>query len=208
VEHPLWREDGSVITCTIVSGPFHSSHFWVDVPQNSRPYFAVSFETPPTWRARSTYLYPPGTGWPSYTPGHWVSICRLLRLAGLRWRYSNTHPHDRWGTKWIYICYVEESRPPLWSSGQSSWLHIQRSGFDSRRCPLSLVSTIEELFGRQSSGSGVERREYGRRDPLSWPRDTLYPQKLALTSPTSVGRSVGRYSSGREGFYNNNRLAL
>jgi hypothetical protein len=23
----------------------------------------------------------------------------------------------------MYICYVEESRPPLWSSGQSSWLH-------------------------------------------------------------------------------------
>jgi hypothetical protein len=27
---------------------------------------------------------------------------------------------------------------------------------------------------------------------LRWPRDTLYPQKLALTSPTSGGRSVGR----------------
>jgi hypothetical protein len=27
-----------------------------------------------------------------------------------------------WGTNWIYICYEEESRPPLWSSGQSSWL--------------------------------------------------------------------------------------
>jgi hypothetical protein len=25
-------------------------------------------------------------------------------------------------TEFIY-CYVEESRPPLWSSGQSSWLH-------------------------------------------------------------------------------------
>jgi hypothetical protein len=23
----------------------------------------------------------------------------------------------------IYICYLEESRQPLWSSGQSSWLH-------------------------------------------------------------------------------------
>jgi hypothetical protein len=23
----------------------------------------------------------------------------------------------------IYICYVEESRPSLWSSGESSWLH-------------------------------------------------------------------------------------
>jgi hypothetical protein len=22
-----------------------------------------------------------------------------------------------------FICYVEESRPPLWSSGQSYWLH-------------------------------------------------------------------------------------
>jgi hypothetical protein len=33
----------------------------------------------------------------------------------------------------IYVCYVEESRPPLWSSDLSSWLHIQRSGFYSRR---------------------------------------------------------------------------
>jgi hypothetical protein len=31
--------------------------------------------------------------------------------------------------------------------------------------PLSLVSTIEELLERKSSGSGLERREYGRRDP-------------------------------------------
>jgi hypothetical protein len=29
--------------------------------------------------------------------------------------------------------YVEENRPSLWSSGQSSWLQIQRSGLDSRR---------------------------------------------------------------------------
>jgi hypothetical protein len=29
----------------------------------------------------------------------------------------------------------------------------------------------------------------GRGDSLRWPRDTLYP--LALTSPTSGGRSVG-----------------
>jgi hypothetical protein len=31
--------------------------------------------------------------------------------------------------------------------------------------PLILVSTIEELLGRKSSGSGLENREYGRRDP-------------------------------------------
>jgi hypothetical protein len=31
----------------------------------------------------------------------------------------------------------------------------------------------------------------GRSDPSRCPRDTLYPQKLALTSPSSGGRSVG-----------------
>jgi hypothetical protein len=30
----------------------------------------------------------------------------------------------------------------------------------------------------------------GREDPLSWPRDTIYPQKLARTSSISGGRSV------------------
>jgi hypothetical protein len=76
-------------------------------------------------------------------------------------------------------------------------------GFDSRRYqifwevvglerdPLSLVSTIEELFGRKSSCSGLVIREYARRDPLLWPHGTLYPQKLALTSLTSGGCSVG-----------------
>jgi hypothetical protein len=59
------------------------------------------------------------------------------------------------------------------------------------RSPLSLVSKIKELLGRNSSGSGIENQEYGRGDPLRWPRDTLYPQKLAITSPTSGGRSVG-----------------
>jgi hypothetical protein len=38
--------------------------------------------------------------------------------------------------------------------------------------------------------SGLEMREYGRRDPLYWPRNT-YQQKFTLTSPKWVGRSVG-----------------
>jgi hypothetical protein len=59
------------------------------------------------------------------------------------------------------------------------------------RGPLSLASTTEELLGRNSSGSGLENREYGRGDPLRWQRNTLYPQKLTVTSPTSGGRSVG-----------------
>jgi hypothetical protein len=34
--------------------------------------FCLKFETPSTWRAWSPYLYPPGTGWPSCNPRHWV----------------------------------------------------------------------------------------------------------------------------------------
>jgi hypothetical protein len=60
-----------------------------------------------------------------------------------------------------------------------------------KRGPRSLVSTIEELLGRKSSGSGLETREYGRRDPSLCSHGTLYPQKLAINSPTSVGRMVG-----------------
>jgi hypothetical protein len=41
--------------------------------------------------------------------------------------------------------------------------------------------------------SGALRcRNFGRGDPLSWSRDILYPQMLALTSPTGGCRSVGR----------------
>jgi hypothetical protein len=73
-------------------------------------------------------------------------------------------------------------------------------GFDSRRYqifwevvglergPLSLVSTIEGLLGRKSSSSCLEIREYGRRGSITL---TTWPQELALTSPTSGGRSVG-----------------
>jgi hypothetical protein len=29
-------------------------------------------DSPPTWRVRSPYLYPPGTWWSIYNPRHWV----------------------------------------------------------------------------------------------------------------------------------------
>jgi hypothetical protein len=91
---------------------------------------------------------------------------------------------------------------PLWSSSQSFWLHIETSRFDSwryqnfgevvglERGPLSLVSKTEELFGRKRSGSGLENRDYGRGDALSWSRDTLYQQNLTLTLTTSGSRLV------------------
>jgi hypothetical protein len=59
------------------------------------------------------------------------------------------------------------------------------------RGPLSLVSTIEELLKRKSSGFGLAIRKYGRKG--SGGVTTWHPlsEKLALTCPTSGGRSVG-----------------
>jgi hypothetical protein len=71
------------------------------------------------------------------------------------------------------------------------------------RGPLNLVSTTEELLWRNSSG--LENREYDRGDSLRLPLDTLYPQKWALTSLTSGGRSVGivrSWTQATEYFYN------
>jgi uncharacterized protein YaiE (UPF0345 family) len=50
---------------------------------------------------------------------------------------------------------------------------------------------LRSYFRRKCNGSGLEIREYCRRDPSRWLHGTLYPQKLALTSRTSGGRSVG-----------------
>jgi hypothetical protein len=74
-----------------------------------------------------------------------------------------------WGTNWIYICcerrslgrynsladsnhgvsYVEESRPPLWSSGQSSWQLNQRPRFDSR--PLARIWKRDSLDKKRTT---------------------------------------------------------
>jgi hypothetical protein len=104
---------------------------------------------------------------------HWIIVYRLYfgdRLCGLVVRvpgYRSTGPgSNTCATRFLWVVGLERS-------------------------PLSLVSTIEELLERKSSGSGLEIREYGYGDPSRWSRGRVYPLKSALSSPTSGGRSVG-----------------
>jgi hypothetical protein len=64
---PLCREDVSVVyNCCWVSPaqPFSGT----GRAGLMTILYCLRFETPPTWKARFPYLYPPGTGWPIYTP--------------------------------------------------------------------------------------------------------------------------------------------
>jgi hypothetical protein len=100
---------------------------------------------------------------------------------------------------------VYSRRPSLWSSSQSSWLQIQRPGFDTRcyqifwevvgleRGSLGFVSTTEELLERKSNGSGLDSREYvlGIRQA-----DHVYPLPAKFdTNLADKRRSLGRYIS-------------
>jgi hypothetical protein len=72
-------------------------------------------------------------------------------------------------------------------------MHLRWGFFCANKAEFEKAGILPKLgFAiSQKHFPGQENRINGRRDPLRWPRDTLYSQKLALTSPTRGGRSVG-----------------
>jgi hypothetical protein len=114
-------------------------------------------------------------------------LCMVINTRQRRTRFQNRETHFRSLAPFprafeVYQIFLEclwPLRPPLWSSGQRSlfvsrrWqIFLKVVGLE--RGPFSLVITIEELLGRKNSVSGLESREYGRRDPWRWPRGALY----------------------------------
>jgi hypothetical protein len=122
----------------------------------------------------------------------WYYCCHLPR-----WRHYITEDCIHYDKYIIFdrLCVIMVTVP----------CYITRyPGFDSRRYqifwevvgvergPLSLVCITEELLEFKNSGTGSRKPTLTAVwDPLRWPRDNFHPQKLALTSPTCGGRSVG-----------------
>jgi hypothetical protein len=89
----IWNE--AFMALQFTHHHWHDSSLWAIAFlgfSDKRIFTVGSFQPhaqPPTWRTRPPYLWPPETGWPSYTPRHWVHILvAFYDTHEVRWDYS------------------------------------------------------------------------------------------------------------------------
>jgi hypothetical protein len=105
----LWgtlSDDWTGLSFTISVGPRQRSHSRVRVPRDSWPYLIASGSRHPHPGGLGSRMYiPQEQGDPVISPGTGSPFHRLLRLAGLRWRYS-------WTTRPCYRAPTRISQKP------------------------------------------------------------------------------------------------
>jgi hypothetical protein len=107
---------------------------------------------PPTWRTRSSYLYPLETGWPSYSPRHRVPILvAFYDMHGLQWNYF--FPGHHTGKSYIYIS---------WRVQIMKLLIIQFSPSSCSTLPPTAPSQHPHTKHRQFVSCSVRERERER----------------------------------------------
>jgi hypothetical protein len=85
---------------------------------------------------------------------------------------------------------IYEDGPNLSLQHQITSIHLLHEIFNN----VKEFWTVMFIFQRNHRWFGPENRNFGNRDPPRWPRGTLYPQNLVLTSRRSGDRSVGNSS--------------
>jgi hypothetical protein len=107
------------LTFPITADPRQCSHSQVWVPQTRDHILLSQMRDSPNLEVQDSVFIPSGTGWPSFIPRHWDPFRRLLRLAGLRWRYSN--PSSCWD-------WTNSSRSNQGLNWPSPWFLTSRQG--------------------------------------------------------------------------------
>jgi hypothetical protein len=93
VRHALWREDGTAI-CSVITQ-------WSESRRTRNRTLLSHVRLPEPGGPGSRIYIPLEQGGPVIAPGTGFPLRRLLRLAGLRWRYSN--PSPTWRARSPYI---------------------------------------------------------------------------------------------------------
>jgi hypothetical protein len=137
----LWHRLFSPVTKLLI---------WSEQSDDSALLFNIGRQRPQNWKLRAEAAQD-ATHVSGKSPANAISF--------MDWR-----PPLRWASSlwqmFIFVALIAlKTRPPLWSSGQSSWLQIQGSRVrflalqkkvvDLERGTLSLVSTTEELLDRK-----------------------------------------------------------
>jgi hypothetical protein len=125
----LWcalSDERTGLPFTIAAGPRQRSHSWIRVPRHSWPYFTVSdSRLPQPGRTGPRIYIPQEQGGPVIAPGTGFPFRLLLRLAGLRWRYSNPPPRGHvWVSSQVKVkvmLRLTVSWPPLSWCQASIW---------------------------------------------------------------------------------------
>ena len=95
------------------------------------------------WNVRD-YRPPPPYKWDPHFYGILRSLDRLIGFVAENVYWDRTINMETYGLTW----------PPLWSSGQSFWLHIQRSRVRSPALP--------DFLSSNGSGTGVHSASWGQ----------------------------------------------
>jgi hypothetical protein len=108
VGRPLWWKDGLFAIAAVLH---QCSDCRVQVPRDSWPYITVWYLRFHQPGGPGPCIYPPGTGWPNYTPRHWVSFslppttCRTMvevfEPASMQWLTSNSELTPYVASVWI-----------------------------------------------------------------------------------------------------------
>jgi hypothetical protein len=144
VEHSLFERTGLLFT--IAAGTSQHSHSLARIPRDSWLYFTVSDLRLPQPGGPGPRIYiPQEQGGPVIPTETGFPFRRLLRLAGLRWRYSKPPSRGVLFNVRVMLRLTVQSTSPFWNGIRPSYsLSLYRFGTDLEKTSVTCQNAWHE----------------------------------------------------------------